>query len=226
MADGPSSWLRVTDDGIGMSSTRLDEAMRYGNRFELRRTCTSVTSDSDSDRFVVAVSAAHGASRSSATNRVEARQWDLDEVLSRNSWDLRRLTRSALPPSIAEVIPRGHAQSFSGERLDRVLPAKPTDGMDRAGAETAVEHIRQHLAMVFHRFLDGEAFGNRERVTIVLNGEEIQPWDPFARHEAETQTLPQQSICISRPRRPSCGAASSTLRSTGTATVLVAGGPP
>src|SRR4051812_21844291 len=30
-ADGPTSWVRVVDDGLGMSAAALDEAMRYGS---------------------------------------------------------------------------------------------------------------------------------------------------------------------------------------------------
>ena len=30
-ADGPDSWVRVADDGIGMTADALDEAMRYGS---------------------------------------------------------------------------------------------------------------------------------------------------------------------------------------------------
>ena len=30
VADGADSWLRVADDGLGMSRAKLEEAMRYG----------------------------------------------------------------------------------------------------------------------------------------------------------------------------------------------------
>src|SRR3954470_6898106 len=36
VADGAVSWLRVSDDGVGMSSARLDEAMRYGTHADYR----------------------------------------------------------------------------------------------------------------------------------------------------------------------------------------------
>jgi hypothetical protein len=54
--------------------------------------------------------------------------------------------------------------------------------------------VAEHLAMVFHRFLSGEARG--PRVTIRVNGERVGAWDPFARDERMTQALPAQSLPI------------------------------
>jgi hypothetical protein len=47
--------------------------------------------------------------------------------------------------------------------------------------------LEEHLAMVFHRYLAGEA--GRRRVRISVNGTAVRPWDPFVRHEAATQKL-------------------------------------
>src|SRR4051812_28521916 len=38
VADGPDSWIRVSDDGDGMSQAELDEAMRYGSHADYRAT--------------------------------------------------------------------------------------------------------------------------------------------------------------------------------------------
>jgi hypothetical protein len=40
--------------------------------------------------------------------------------------------------------------------------------------------------MVFHRFLTGEA-RRRKRLTILVNGNPVEPWDPFARNEKGTE---------------------------------------
>jgi hypothetical protein len=48
--------------------------------------------------------------------------------------------------------------------------------------------------MVFHRFLDGEAFEGRRRLELCLNGEAVRPWDPYARDEAHTKELPAQIV--------------------------------
>jgi hypothetical protein len=47
--------------------------------------------------------------------------------------------------------------------------------------------------MVFHRFLDGSA---GRKVVISLNGEKLQPWDPFATAEPGTVQLTKQTFEI------------------------------
>jgi len=44
--------------------------------------------------------------------------------------------------------------------------------------------LEAHLGMVFHRFLSGEMRGRR--LNILINGNKVQPWDPFCRGERET----------------------------------------
>ena len=49
--------------------------------------------------------------------------------------------------------------------------------------------VRDHLAMVFHRFLEKPA-----GLKIFLNYKEIKPWDPFLRNHPSTQHLPLSHI--------------------------------
>jgi hypothetical protein len=48
--------------------------------------------------------------------------------------------------------------------------------------------LEDHLAMVFHRFLSGEATRSR-KLKILVNGNEVVPWDPFCRSEPRTRKL-------------------------------------
>ena len=58
--------------------------------------------------------------------------------------------------------------------------------------EAAVNEISEHLAMVFHRFLAGDAPG--PPLTIAVGGIQLTPWDPFARVEPTTRALAPQTI--------------------------------
>ena len=51
------------------------------------------------------------------------------------------------------------------EKIDRVLPRRPTAGMTARVLGNAANDIKAHLAMVFHRFLDGEAFDGKRRLS-------------------------------------------------------------
>lgn len=49
--------------------------------------------------------------------------------------------------------------------------------------------------MVFHRFLSGEARGRR-KLQILVNGHELEAWDPFARDEPATRKLKPTSLAV------------------------------
>lgn len=192
---GPESWLRVSDDGIGMSATRLDESMRYGTHTDYSPQALGryglglkTASLSQCRRLTIA-------SRERGGTRKTIRRWDLDQVLERDAWDLERVGSRTAPSHLVEPIDtNGHGTVVLWEHLDRILPRRPTEGMTARVLRTAADEIREHLAMVFHRFLDGSAYGGRDRLTLTLNGEPVQAWDPFARAEEHTRELPAQSL--------------------------------
>jgi hypothetical protein len=52
--------------------------------------------------------------------------------------------------------------------------------------------------MIFHRFIAGDVV-DREQLEIMINGTRVDAWDPFALHEAATQTLPGTDILVESP---------------------------
>jgi anti-sigma regulatory factor (Ser/Thr protein kinase) len=194
VADGEESWVRVCDDGLGMTPKALDEAMRYGSETDYRPDSLGhfglglkTASLSQCRRLTVA-------SRSGRAGRLSVRRWDLDDVLRRNSWDLERIPAGKAPRAVAEPLTGRHGSVVLWERLDRVLPRKPTAGMTARVIRTAIEDVREHLAMVLHRFIDGQAFDGRQHLELTVNGQRVEAWDPFARAEDHTRALPPQSI--------------------------------
>lgn len=195
--DGPASWVRVADDGIGMTPHGLDEAMRYGSDAEyggraLGQFGLGLKTASLSQCRSLTV-----ASRSRASGRVTIRRWDLDAVILRNNWALQRLRLREAPGQLRDALSADGGTVVLWEQLDRILPRRPTRGMTARVMRTALEEVRGHLAMVFHRFLSGEAFDGRRRLQIVIDGKPLEPWDPFARSEPHTRALPVQTLdCI------------------------------
>lgn len=53
----------------------------------------------------------------------------------------------------------------------------------------AIEEVKEHLAMVFHRYLE-----KRGGINIFINGRQIEAWDPFLRRERATQELPSEKL--------------------------------
>ena len=196
---GDRSFIRITDDGHGMSDRVLDEAMRYGShrrynggdlgKFGLGLKTASL---SQCRRLTVAT-------RTTMAGRIRIRRWDLDHVRKHDAWDLERLVPSECPPYLLEPL-ESPGTVVLWEQLDRILAyARPYGEHAMRALEATSDSIARHLSMVFHRFLAGET-ADRRRLTILFNGERLDAWDPFARSEQNTRKLPAQRIVIENKR--------------------------
>ena len=191
------SWLRVADDGLGMSHRMLDEAMRYGTEREYRQ--------NDLGHFGLGLKTASlsqcrcltVASRTTPRGRIAIRRWDLDHVLRTNRWELHRLLPSTAPQEISEALRGQRGTVVLWQQLDRLLAYKlPGGERARVAVDQQVSALREHLAMVFHRFLSGEAYNGTTRLMITVNDTPVQAWDPYARDEPFTQVLPAQQLPV------------------------------
>ena len=186
-------YVRVADNGTGMTERQLDEAMRYGSarryaggdlgHFGLGLKTASL---SQCRRLTVAT-------RTTPPGRVRVRRWDLDHVADHDAWILEHPRVRDCRPELLEPLHDTAGTVVMWEHLDRILGRRRPDG---DAAERRLQLVRgdvhEHLAMVFHRFLAGE--NRSQRVGIALNGERVAPWDPFARSEPLTQKLPRQTL--------------------------------
>ena len=185
--EGTDSWVRIVDDGIGMSGSQITEAMRYGaerdydtddlGKFGLGLKTASL---SQCRRLTVA-------SRTDPNQRrIEARTWDLDEIQRTNRWEVFVLGPDDRDEKLTEPLQQRCGTVVLWQSLERVLDYKISWGEKaRTGLLSLVERLDQHLGMVFHRFLTGEA-RRRKKLSIWINGTQVEPWDPFARDEKGT----------------------------------------
>lgn len=194
-SEGPETWLRIVDDGVGMTSGELDDAMRYGS--------SGVYGDDDLGHFGLGLKTGSLSqcrrltvvSRRRPRARLEARRWDLDDVAERDAWDLEAPLPSQLPDAATEPLRGRSGTTVLWEKLDRVLALRNPSGASAGRTrETMVREIEGHLAMVFHRFISGEWADGEAHVVISVNGRIVEAWDPFARSEPRTRVLPRQVI--------------------------------
>lgn len=188
--DGNDSWVRIADDGRGMNAKTITEAMRYGadardyesddlGKFGLGLKTASM---SQCRRLTVA-------SRIDPdTKRIEARQFDLDHIESANRWEIFILGPADRSAILVDPLLQHTGAVVLWEKLDRVLDYRdPWGERARKGLLALTQRVEEHLAMVFHRFITGDArkLGTRsKKVSITLNGAPIEAWDPFARSES------------------------------------------
>jgi hypothetical protein len=194
--DGTDSWVRIADDGYGMDAATLTESLRYGSArdyededlgkfgFGLKAASTS-----QCRRVVVASRIAPGRAR------IEARALDLSHIEQTNRWEILVVDPPDRPAHLTVPLQEHTGTVVLWEDLDRILDYKdPWGGWARRKLLSQAEAIAEHLGMVFHRFLAGEAPG--PKLQILVNGSVVEPWDPFCRSEQATTALPEHDFRV------------------------------
>lgn len=188
--DGLDSRVWIVDDGVGMTPAALTEALRYGTRRryrsgELGRYGLGLKTASLSQCRCVTV-----VSRAAGSPRRAVRMLDLGLVEEWDDWVVVDPGRDEDVERARSMLADGPGTVVLWRDLDRVLPEKrPDGGWARRRLETHAVRTAQHLAMVFHRYLEGVA---GEGLTITVNGQKLEPWNPFAVDEPATVELPVQ----------------------------------
>lgn len=201
--EGEDSWIRIADNGTGMPTARLNEAMRYGTdrdydevdlgKFGLGLKTASL---SQCRRLTVAT-------RTNPSRReIEIRRWDLDHVMDADSWQLLRLATSEVRDELLEPLQEGPGTVVMWESLDRIFDYKlPSGRAAETGLAAICRDIEAHLSMVFHRFLAQQA-RRALPLTITVQGNPVDAWDPFARMEPATIKLDRQTVSLRHAGRP------------------------
>lgn len=167
------SRILCIDNGSGMTAEGLDRAMRLGEKSPLEDRTAN-----DLGRFGLGLKTASFSQcrrLTVSTLGVDGQQtlrWDLD-YLAQSTDDGWHLLEGAHPGSEEFLKP---LTSHSGtlvlwEDLDRIV----TPGTTVQEFLNLIDRVEQHLGMVFHRFLEG----SNPPLRILLNGQQVKPWDPF-----------------------------------------------
>jgi hypothetical protein len=177
--------IGILDDGEGMTEEQLLAAMRPGSRnprddrnpLDLGRFGLGLKTASFSQcRRVTVLTRANG--------KTSAAIWDLDFVAEKDDWLVQ------IPDDLSSI-PWADRLAATGtlvvwERLDRVMEQDASD----VGVQRFVRRLddaREHLELVFHRFLSGEP--GLKRIEIRLNERPLVPFDPF--HSSHPATTPE-----------------------------------
>jgi len=190
--DGDDSWVRIADNGRGMKPEELREAMRYGAERDYAQ--------DDLGKFglglkTASMSQCQRLSVASRWNRersdIVAYAWDLEHIEKTNRWEILPLDRNGIGPAIRLPLKDSIGTVVLWQKLDRILGYRhPYGEFARKRLSQMCRDLEVHLGMVFQRFLLGEVSG--KRLKILLNGNELRPWDPFCCSEPKTKKL--QSI--------------------------------
>jgi hypothetical protein len=173
-AAGADSHIAVIDNGKGMTLEELTQAMRMGTggpltsrragdlgRFGLGMKTASLSQG----RCVTVITKASGALAPII------RRWDLDHIAT-SGWKLITDPGNAAAAFVAAVDGMPHGTAVVIEKLDRsgFLLGDPSAIMGHVGQ--ALEAVRSHLSMVFHRFIE-------DGTSIKVGQTVLRSWDPF-----------------------------------------------
>jgi len=194
--NGSESYVSIRDDGHGMDEKELVNAMTLGSRSPLE-----ARGYQDLGRFGLGLKTASFSQcrklivRSQrAAGQASLRCWDLDYVSNKAEWRLLKQVDTNNSGALAAIDTFQSGTVVLWEILDRLVSATANISEKRAHTRflESIRDVERHLAMVFHRFLE-----RRNPLRIWINGNLIEPWDPFLKSETATQSLPEEVIQLS-----------------------------
>lgn len=184
--DGPHSRITILDNGSGMTDLELEGALRLGDKNPIEK-----RDPSDLGRFGMGLKTASFSqcrrlTVASRKNKLEScLRWDLDELAQSLSsdWLLYEGPATGSEPYISKIKNQSNGTLVLWELLDRVV----TDEFTVDDFNDLIDRVESHLAMVFHRLLDG----SKAKFTLLLNDRRVEGWDPFMMgHPAKPWTSP------------------------------------
>ena len=183
--------LLILDDGTGMDMEGLHAAMRYGSRF-----MTDERRDGDLGRFGLGLKMASLSQCRSLTvvskkagGELVGARWDLDHIAaSSRQWALQLLEEKELAEITwrEKLDERPSGTLVIWEKLDVMLMGIHEDGQSEVLLRR-MEELKSHLALVFHRYLAGEA---GEDFRILFNNDAVKPADPFLEKRSQRPFAP------------------------------------
>jgi len=171
------AYIAILDDGVGMSPADITSAMQYGSRNP-----REVRAMTDLGRFGLGLKTASLSQCRTLTvvskreGHNQGRRWDVDHVIRAGDWSLLLLDEDDMMmlPEIDRLNQLTNGTLVVWQNLDRLM-AGETHLEQSLGRQ--MDAVRDHLSLVFHRYLSGEA--GIQKLVIRINNAAIQSADPF-----------------------------------------------
>jgi hypothetical protein len=183
--------VRILDDGEGMSLEELHAAMRPASQDPL-----ADRSPDDLGRFGWGMKSASFSQCKKLTvlsrkdGQVSGASWDLDNL---DNWKMGVLSETEARSLLSEDLDLKDGTKIIWDNCDRLSE----DGtISEPEFNALIVHTKYRLALIFHKYLSGEVRG--KRLNMVLNGQNIEPYDPFYSDHNATQCLPRESLKVNQ----------------------------
>ena len=189
----------ISDNGCGMNLDGLKNAMKYGSSERPEKNSLGkfglglkTASTAFCRRFAVI-------SRSEEDSTLRKVQWDLDYVAKQQEWLLQFPEIEEDEEILLEkTAGNGPGTLVVWDKVDRLMRDYKTKANAEKGLRKHIEALREHLSMVYQRFLD-ESDTRTSNVSIYVNGDKLSAWDPFCSKENQTQILQEEDVPVEMP---------------------------
>lgn len=186
---GVNSWVTITDDGHGMNRVELVEAMTPGSKDPKDQ-----REEHDLGRFGLGLKTSSFSQCKALTvlsqkenDEIIKRHWDLDFVNETGKWNLLDYLSDIKFQDPLEKINSGTTVLW--EKLDRLVGnANIYNEAARIVFLEEFEKVEEHLSLVFHRYME------RKKLSIWMNGNKLEPWDPFMKEAEGGQLIANESL--------------------------------
>lgn len=187
------SYISILDNGYGMSEEKLVAAMQYGSQNPLE--CRDAN---DLGRYGLGMKTASLSQCKVLTvitkmnGKVSGAQWNLDHIKIAKSWSLIVLDKEEYVtyPNYEKLESYSSGTLIIWQELDKFAIGET----DIAEAFTKkMSFIREHLSLVFHRYLSGET--GLKKIDIRMNNLSLEPQDPFLIKKS-TQLMDDETIVV------------------------------
>jgi len=185
MVPQPELIFSLLDNGVGMSEYEIVEAMRLASRNP-----KEIRSKTDLGRFGLGLKTASFSQCRKLTvvskkdEIVSCRQWDLDYISEQNQWLL-------ITPEDYSSLPL--SKELNELKSGTLVCWQLIDRCERDNFSGVIDQMRKHLALVFHRFLEG---ADQKAIKIKINNNPVLPFNPFNLNHPATQQLHLEKIRI------------------------------
>lgn len=183
----PKTVFTMLDDGTGMSSIELINAMRLAASDP-----DSARESSDLGRFGLGLKTASFSQCKDLTvltkkdEVISIRKWDLEYISKENEWLL-------ITPDIQSYEDIPLFEEFMNQESGTLVVWRSIDTFKESDIPAKVDILRDHLSLVFHCFLEGIIPGEK-KLNILVNGQELEPFNPFNPKHIATQQLITEKI--------------------------------
>jgi hypothetical protein len=195
-SSSPKVRIAVLDNGTGMDHQTLIQAMQLAGRSP-----SSSREPHDLGRFGLGLKTAslsQGRSVTVATKQprgVRAVRWDLDHLAETGRWALQILNQEDILhlPWIGRLDAQCTGTLVLWEKLDQLHTAPE---LVESQLDEQMHSVRDHLALVFHRFTGSTMPPLTNRLSLRINGAAVPTIDPFLKHNKATQVGQKERIRV------------------------------